>query len=165
MQQQPGRHIAVEVISAAFAAIWLPFQWIAWVPVRLWSLLRRSALGAKGQSARCAAFDSSTWTLELLKHLEWRRFEELCAAYAEAHGLGPSVLMQCRAWSPYPAGVVPLQELRGAMHLAGADKGVLVSAGRFSPAAVRFAAKESIELIDGARFLRELAGLAPEKSA
>src|SRR3954469_22341183 len=122
MQEQPERHLATEVIRAALGAIGLPFQWIAWVPVRLWSLLRHSALGSETQSARCASFDSSTWTPELLKHLEWRRFEQLCAGYFEARGLGPSVVAHCRAWSPYPIGVGPLQELRGAMGAAGAGE-------------------------------------------
>src|SRR6185503_9387792 len=158
MQQHPDRHIAAEIINAGLLAIWLPFKWIAWVAARLGSLLRRSGLAAEGQSARCASFDSSAWTPELLRHLEWRRFEELCAAYFETRGLGPSVVAQCRAWSPYPVDVGPLQELRGAMHAAGAHEGVLVSGGRFMPAAVKFAAREHIELIDGARFLRELIG-------
>jgi hypothetical protein len=162
MPPQPERHIAVEVIRAALGVIWLPFQWLAWLPVRAWSSLRQLQIGADNSSARCARFDSAKWTLELLKHLEWRRFEELCAAYLEARGLDPSVVVHCRAWSPYPVAVKPLQELREAMIAAGAGEGVLVSCGRFTQAAVVYAEKEKIELIDGPRFLRELAGLAPE---
>jgi len=165
MQQHPDRHIAAEVINAGLLAIWLPFKWIAWVAARLGSLLRRSGLAAEGQSARCASFDSSAWTPELLRHLEWRRFEELCAAYFEARGLGPSVVAHCRAWSPYPVGLKPLQELRAAMSAAGAGEGLMVSGGRFTAAAAELARKEHIELIDGTRLLAELAGLAPEKSA
>src|SRR5687767_9990475 len=35
--------------------------------------------------------DTRKWGPELLKQLEWRRFEELCAAYYEAMGLTTNV--------------------------------------------------------------------------
>src|SRR5258706_16068014 len=74
--QRSERSLAVEIVRGAFAALWLPFH----------SILRRSTLsiGEKGQSVRRARFDYAKWTLDLLKHLEWRRFEELCLAYFHA---------------------------------------------------------------------------------
>jgi len=45
------------------------------------SLFRRAARAEPGQAEGIALLASGKWTLELLKHLEWRRLEELCAAY------------------------------------------------------------------------------------
>src|SRR2546422_5207378 len=39
------------------------------------------------QSVLRSKLDTRKWSPELLKQLEWRRFEELCAAYYEALGL------------------------------------------------------------------------------
>src|SRR5205814_7688127 len=61
-------------------------------------------------------------------------------------------------------GIKPLRELRGAMSLANVAEGVLVTSGRFTPEAVGFAAKENIQLIDGAALLEKLAALLPEKA-
>jgi len=57
------------------------------------SLLHRSvrSAGERDQAAKRASFDATKWTLELLRHLEWRRFEELCTAYFEALGFTASV--------------------------------------------------------------------------
>lgn len=153
------------------------------------SLLRRStgSIGKRRQSARCASFDTAKWNAELLKHLEWRRFEELCAAYFEAVGFtihvthsradggadialhregaaAPALLGRCRAWSAYRIGVKPLEELLAAMAAAGVGEAVFVTSGRFTQEAAAFAAKQRIELIDGARLLEKLAALAPEKA-
>src|SRR3954468_3807828 len=52
------------------------------------ALLRRSraSISEPGRSAEHAKFDTRKWTPGLLKHLDWRRFEELAAAYFEALG-------------------------------------------------------------------------------
>jgi restriction system protein len=175
--QSSERNFALEIARGALAVVTLPF-----------SLLRRSALSvsARNQSARCAAFDTAKWTPDLLKHLEWRRFEELCAAYFEALGFTTSVtrsradgsadiavrvpgaakvsmLAHCKAWSAYPIGIKPLQELHAAMAPAGVGEAVLIASGRFTPPATEFAAKNNIQLFDGARLLTEFAGLLPEK--
>ena len=43
------------------------------------------------QSVLRSKLDTRKWSPELLKQLEWRRFEELCAAYYEALGFTTSV--------------------------------------------------------------------------
>ncbi|MEA3192246.1 MAG: restriction system protein [Betaproteobacteria bacterium] len=176
--QHSERNFALEIAKGALAVISLPF-----------SLLRRSArsIGARDQSVRCASFDSAKWTTDLLKHLEWRRFEELCTAYFEALGFATTVtrsrldggadialrvegadkvsmLVHCKAWSAYPIGVKPLQELYAGMAPAGAGEAVLVASGRFTQPAADFAAKHNIKLIDGPRLLAEFANLIPEKA-
>lgn len=131
------------------------------------SLFRRSDASIdRGQAAARARFDTRKWTAELLKHLEWRRFEELCAAYVEAAAIDTSaIVVRCKPWDAYRIGIRPVREVHAAMAAAGASQGVLVTSGRFTPEAVAFAAKENIQLVDGAAFLEKIAGLAPEQSA
>src|SRR3954463_9760656 len=115
-------------------------------------LFRRSAQsrGEPGQASRAARLSTGKWTPELLKHLEWRRLEELCAAYFEelafktaiAHeradgaaeiclyggGEGePSILVHTKAGDPYPIGIKPLRELHAAMTSAKVAQGVMVT--------------------------------------
>jgi restriction system protein len=183
--QRQERNIALEVIRGAFAAIWLPFSWIAGTPAALVALVRRT--GGNSQSAELASFDTGTWTLELLKRLEWRRFEELCAAYFEALGFrteiaqsriggavaiglfaegadNVSILVHCQAWNAYRVAVKPVRTLRDAMTSAGAVEGVLITSGRFTHEAVAAAAKENVQLIDGTSLLGKLTSLVPEKA-
>ena len=139
----------------------------------------RSATRSKG--------DAGKWTAELLKQLEWRRFEDLGVAYFEtlgfrariarssAHGGADihlygedseraSMVARCKAWSGYPVGIKPVVELRAAMASANVDKGALLTAGKFAHEAIAFAGKHNIQLIDGARLLAELAALSQEKA-
>jgi restriction system protein len=132
--------------------------------------------------------DKTSWNLELLKHLEWRRFEELCVAYYEALRLKtriertgteggidivlyetrsdePIALARCKAWEPYRVGVKPLRELRRAATDAKAPEGVLLTAGRFSQEASDYAAGEGVRLIDGAALLDMIRALPPEEAA
>jgi restriction system protein len=131
--------------------------------------------------------DTHTWNLELLKRLEWRRFEELCVAYYEALGLQtrisgtgtesgidivlyetrpdePLSMARCKAWDAYRVGVKPVRELRRAMTEAKIAEGLLLTAGRFTQEAFEFAAGEGIRLIDGAALLDMIAALPPEKA-
>jgi restriction system protein len=164
--------MTVRILRAALGAVWWPFSRAAAQP---------------GRSAGHARFDTRKWTPELLKHLEWRRFEELCAAYYEALGFGTRLtrsrpdggieiglwaegsgsagfIVHCKPWDAYRVGINALRELHRAMAASGVRKGVLLTSGRFTHEAVNFAARESIELIDGAGLLGRLAQLEPEKS-
>src|SRR5207245_4677151 len=109
--------------------------------------------------------DAGRWSLELLRRLEWRRFEELCAAYyevAEGADKPPSVL-QCKPSSVYTVGIKPVRELRAAMAAAGVPQGVLVACGTFTSEAKEFSRVENIQLIDGGELRREIGALAPEQ--
>ena len=168
--------------------IW-PFTLAASASTAVLALIRRAArpAGEPGQAARLERLNTGKWTRELLKHLEWRRMEELCAAYFEELGFRSGLthdradgavdislyaagadtacmLVHCKAWDAYPIGIKPLHELRGAMTTANVGEGVMVAAGRFTPEAKGFAAKENIQLIDGAALLEKLAALLPEKA-
>src|SRR3954466_3918134 len=90
--QRQERNVTREIVRGAFAAIWLPFSWAAGLPRAAGALLRR-VRPPEGRSASAARekFDTERWSLELLKHLEWRRFEELCVAYFEALGFSAQI--------------------------------------------------------------------------
>ena len=147
--------------------------------------LRRRRESPRLSAAR-ARLDTR-WTAELLKQLEWRRFEELCVAYYEALGFttriskagadggvdimlhpqgatAASSIARCKAWDAYRVGVKAVQELRAVMVSAGVGEAVLLTSGRFTQAALDLAAKEHVELVDGAVLLDKLNELPPEKA-
>jgi len=168
--------------------IWVPFTLAAGVWSAVIALFRRNGpQSAPGQAQQLERLDSGKWTRELLMRLEWRRVEEVCCAYFEELGFRTGLthdradgavdislyaagadtacmLVHCKSWDAYPIGIKPLRELRGAMTSANVTEGVMVAAGRFTPEAKGFAAKENIQLIDGASLLEKLAALLPEKA-
>jgi restriction system protein len=150
------------------------------------SFLRRSEENP-AQAVLRSKLDTRKWSAELLKQLEWRRFEELCAAYYEALGFatritgagtggGVNIVLQekgservsaiarCKAWDAYRVGVKSVLELRGAMAAAKIGKGVLLTSGRFTQEAVNLASQEGIQMIDGAALLARMAALPPEQA-
>ena len=131
-----------------------------------------NALGAlntlvdRFRSRRSARSSTDTgWTPQLLRQLEWRRFQELCGAYFDAARFERAgMLVQCLPWDAYGVGIKPVRELRSAMISQGVGKGLLVTSGKFTTQARDFAAKEQIRLIDGAELLAGMAALPPETS-
>jgi restriction system protein len=134
-----------------------------------------------------ANVDITRWTPELLKQLERRRFEELCAAYFETLGFRAdvalsgagggvdinlfaqgaeraSMVLQCQPWNAYRVGIKPVRGLVGSMAAANVAEGVLVTSGKFTKEAHDFAGKQKISLIDGADLLAKLAALLPEQA-
>src|SRR3954463_11967163 len=154
--ERQERNVSLEIVRGAFAALFLPLSWAAGLPRAAAMLVRRArSPEERSASAARARFDTERWSLELLKHLEWRRFEELCAAYYEALGFSAqishsrtdgavdiglcaagaeraAILVHCQAWNAYRVGVKPVRELRAAMTAAGAAEGVLITSSRLS---------------------------------
>jgi restriction system protein len=171
----PPRNLFFAIVLGAFDTLAHPFAFAA-------KALRLSGVdGSGGRSKR----HNGQWTEELLKRLEWRRFEELCAAYFEALGFradlahsgagaeidlyvegheSATVVVQCKPWSAYRVGIKPVRELRGAMTSANIGEGVLVTSGKFTQEARDFAGKEKISLVDGAELVRNITALVPEKA-
>ena len=183
------RNPALDILRAALNTLRLPFSQSAGTPSAARAFLQRfgRTIADPGQAAERARIDTGKWNLELLKHLEWRRFEELCAAYFEALGfatgitrsradggadivLGAAgsdsalVVVHCKAWSAYRVGIKPVRALRAAMTSAGGGEGILVTSSRFTQEAVDAAAGEYITLIDGADLLAKLAALPAEQA-
>ena len=125
--------------------------------------------------------DMAQWTPELLKCLEWRRFEELCAAYFEALGFRAdvadsgialyaqgaeraSIIAQCRPWDAYRVGIKPVRALHGAMSAGNVAEGMLMTSGKFTQEARAYAGKGKISLVDGEELLAKISALVPEKA-
>jgi restriction system protein len=176
----PPRNLLSSMVLGALATLLHPFSFAA---------KAASSLGRSGQrmlGARQARRDTEQWTPELLKRLEWRRFEELCAAYFEALGFRvdlaangaeggtislyskgaqtTSILVQCRPWDAHRVGIKPVRGLRGAMTSGNIGEGVLVTSGKFTQEARDFAGKEKISLIDGPGLVDKITALVPETS-
>ena len=98
--------------------------------------------------------------LDSIGDLSWAEFEELVAeifrrqGYAVEHtgsaagdgGVdvrlrrnGQTTLVQCKHWKTWTVRVNVIRELRGAMAAEGADYGIVVSYGAFTPDATSFA--------------------------
>lgn len=122
------------------------------------------------------------WSLELLRELEWKRFEILCGAYYAKRGFRvetlacgadggidaklffgqikePVGLVQCKAWSSKLVGVKPVRELLGVMAHNKVPKGILHATGRFSADAIDFARANKIQLIGGPELVSNIGTL------
>ena len=107
--------------------------------------------------------------------LSWQQFESLLAAafrtqgYQVKHSLpGPDggvdlalkndqthALVQAKHWKSRRVGVAVVRELLGSIAAAGAEKGIIVTSGSFTPDATKLAQQSGIELI-GSQQLRRL---------
>ncbi|MFL6565624.1 MAG: restriction endonuclease [Burkholderiales bacterium] len=154
----------------------------------LWSVLRGEETAAKAalRLKLGLKLDTRRWNPELLKQLEWRRFEEVCAAYYETLGFAVAVsgagtpagvamvirdqdakthsIARCKAWDAHRVGPKAVRELRRAMDAAKIADGVLLTSGRFTHDAVSLATQEGIRLIDGPALLEKIGALTPEKA-
>ncbi len=112
------------------------------------------------------------WTIDLLRDLEWKRFEDVCQKFYETKGiksettpLGPdggidirlyqddtgkaSAIVQCKAWGDKDVGVKPVRELLGVMAHEKITKAFFMAAGGFTDDAKTFAAGNKITLVTG----------------
>jgi restriction system protein len=117
-------------------------------------------------------------SLETLRKMNWREFEELVGeayrrqgfAVEENPGTGPDegidlvlrkggdlVLVQCKHWKAVKVDVKIVRELYGVMAGKKAPHGVVITSGMFTQDAKTFAADKPIDLVDG-RQLLELIG-------
>lgn len=116
------------------------------------------------------------WTIELIRDIEWKRFEDVCQRFYETKGirsettpLGPdggidirlfqddsgqaTSIVQCKAWGERFVGVKPVRELLGVMTHERIGKAFFMTSGRFSDDAKEVAKSNRITLIDGEMFL------------
>lgn len=112
------------------------------------------------------------WSIELLRSLEWKRFEDVCQKFYELKGirsqttpLGPdggidirlyqddsgraTSIVQCKAWGKRRVGVQPVRELLGVMAHEKIGKAFFMASGNFSDEASSFAQSNPITLING----------------
>lgn len=113
----------------------------------------------------------TSWSLKLIKDLEWKKFEDLSVAYylekgirAEATALGadggidiklyqddsgkPTTIVQCKAWADY-VGVMQIREFLGVMTHEKIAKGFYMTCHDYTPDAKQIASANKITLING----------------
>jgi hypothetical protein len=114
--------------------------------------------------------------LELLRSIEWKRFELLLARFYVASGFltkgtnvgaddgvnlflyrrgakRPFSCVQCKAWSEKLVELTLVRELFDEMAARGLAEGVIVTTGNFTPEAVAFAGRNQITLWSGTAFI------------
>lgn len=119
---------------------------------------------------------STQWSIDLIRDIEWKRFEDVCQKFYEMKGirsettaLGPdggidirlfqdetsnaTSIVQCKAWGERFVGVKPVRELLGVMTHEKIGKAFFMTSGRFSDDAKEVAKANRITLIDGEMFL------------
>ena len=129
------------------------------------------------------------WTLGLIKDLEWKRFEDLCANYFKAKGHRAEVtkhgadggidillygishpdkvlgVIQCKSWKERVVGVGSIRELFGVMTDAGCPLGIFVTISGYSKDAEAFAVGKHIKLLDAQKLLDLIRSLpAPQQA-
>jgi restriction system protein len=113
--------------------------------------------------------------IDSIRNLTWQAFEQLVGeAYRrqgydieETGGGGAdggidlvlrghreTVLVQCKRWRNRQVGVDKVRELLGVVTANRADRGILVTSGRYSDSARRFAADKALTLVDGPELVR-----------
>jgi len=109
-----------------------------------------------------------------IRLLDWKRFEELLGEAFRRQGYsvmensyaGPDggvdlrlqkdeekALVQCKHWRTAKVDVRVVRELYGLMAAEGANKGIVVTSGKFTSDAVAFARGKAVDLIDGAKLV------------
>ncbi|HHA18652.1 MAG TPA: restriction endonuclease [Methylophaga sp.] len=113
---------------------------------------------------------SSNSGKKVLDDISWQDFELLVGEYfrhkgysvEECGGNGPdggvdiilrkdgeTTLVQCKQWKALKVGVKIVREIYGVMAAEGAEHGYVVTSGRFTSNAIKFAEGREIVLIDG----------------
>jgi restriction system protein len=123
-----------------------------------------------------SAAKPAAWSIELIRDIEWKRFEDVCQQFYESKGirsettaLGPdggidirlfrddsgkaTSIVQGKAWGERFVGVKPVRELLGVMTHEKIVKAFFMTSGKYSDEAKDFAKANRITLIDGEMFL------------
>jgi restriction system protein len=112
-------------------------------------------------------------SIETIRQLHWRNFEELVAeayrrqgyrvtegGYGADGGIDLELrkddlltLVQCKQWKTQKVGVNVVREMFGVLTAHQANHFIIISSGTFTQQAIDFAAGKPIELIDGSKLL------------
>lgn len=128
----------------------------------------------------------SEWSLDLIRDLEWKRFEDVCQQFYEKKGIRsettalgpdggidirlyqddtgrPTSIVQCKAWGERFVGVKPVRELLGVMTHEKIGKAFFMTSGSYSEEAKAVAQANRITLIDGMMLLMMIQRLPAEE--
>jgi len=143
------------------------------------SINRGTAPSAARKPAGGGARRPDAWTLELLRTIDWKRFEAVCAEYFRLCGFQATMqrrgadggidiglhapnepskvanIVRCTQ-SGKPVGPKALRELLGVITAAKVPRGVFVSSSVFTYEAAQFAAQHPIHLLDGPGLLAKI---------
>jgi restriction system protein len=138
---------------------------------------------------RFSARRPRTWSLELIRLLEWKRFQALCAAVWSAEGYRavetgdgsddgvdvrlyaagdadkPALIIQCKPQCSRPVSVSSVRELFTHIHQVGAREGILVASAGFAADTMIYSGGKPITLVDGEMLFKKLQLLAPQEQA
>jgi len=179
----PGVQRVLGIVLAVFLGL-MVLSLVVGMGLYIWHMKKLAASGPPQPRNMAAEEFQETWTIELLRHLEWKRFEQLTAAYSQTLGFTarhtqvgsdggvavqlfkndqphPLMILQCKAWDVEDVGLEPV---RGLFNLMAAEKvgyGVFYTTGAFSPEAHAFARGKILDLVDGAELLSRIKQLAP----
>jgi len=124
----------------------------------------------------------TNWSQELLSKLEWKRFEDVVAAYSRELGYeakttrigadggvdvqlfqngqpNPTMIIQCKAWDAYKVGVKPVRELFGVMAADKVANGAFFTTGEYTAEAEAWARDKNLDLVNGREFLNRIGQL------
>lgn len=126
------------------------------------------------------------WSQRLLDIMEWKRYEELVAAYirelgfeAKTVAIGsdgvlvmegyergqaqPVMLVHCKAWNRGQVDETAVRTLREKMSAAKIGQGAYFNTGGFAPAAVALAGAANIDVVNGRELLERVAQLSLDR--
>lgn len=130
-------------------------------------------------SSSCIAEKESKWSIELIRALEWKCFETLCANVFNEKGLKAVLsssgadggidislykdsysqekvfaIVQCKAWPVKKIGVSLVRELFGVKAAEKVPLSIFVTSGDYTDDAIKFASGKNLNLITGKSLLR-----------
>jgi restriction system protein len=129
------------------------------------------------------------WSVALIRSLDWKVYEDLCAGYFKATGRRAEVtslgadggvdirlyrldkpeklqgIAQCKAWSKKPIGVREIREFFGVMTDVGCPTGVYLTTSSYTADAQSFAEGKRIKLVDTDKLLKLILALPDEAKA
>ena len=156
----PFATIMLKGLAAAGQYV-LPIACLAAAGLSTWRRRERSALVTDVAQSEAA---------NVLDGMSWREFEMLVGEAFRLQGYrvaetggggadggvdlvlerdGETTLVQCKQWKAFKVGVETVRELYGVMAARGAAAGFVVTSGRFTDEAQRFASGRNVRLIDG----------------
>lgn len=185
LETQPGRvgAMAVQTIwktAASIGQFLVPLLFLAGAGMSAWRRhQRRSLVADVAQSQDSDALDGMSWrSFEMLVgegfRLQGYKVVETGGGGADG-GVdlvltkgGEKFLVQCKQWRALKVGVDVVRELYGVMAARGATGGFVVTSGRFTDDATKFASGRNVKLLDGPqlhaliRQAKATKGVAPE---
>lgn len=126
-----------------------------------------------------------SWSVDLLRELEWKRFEAVGAELFRELGfraemlskgpdggidvklykdgdVAPAAIVQCKSWKARQVGIKPLREFLGVMTHEGVKEGIFLAAFDFTQEAMEFAKANGIDAVDGKHFIQMIGTLSVE---